>query len=108
MAIARSEIFGPVQQILKFKTLEEVIDRSNDTSYGLSAGVFTQDINKALIYAQGVQAGTVWVNTYFSITPQAPFGGFKESGHGRELGEASLKEYLEVKTVTIKIPQKIS
>lgn len=108
MSIARNEIFGPVQQILKFKTLDEVIDRANDTHYGLAAGVFTQDIDKAMLFAQQVQAGTIWVNNFLTVLPQTPFGGFKESGHGREMGEESLKEYLEVKTVTIKIPQKNS
>jgi len=106
MRIAREEIFGPVMQILKFKTLEEALERSNETSYGLAAGILTKDINKALMFAQGVQAGSVWVNCYDATMPMTPFGGFKESGHGRELGEEGLKEYLEVKTVTVKIPQK--
>jgi len=108
MRIAKEEIFGPVQQILKFKTMEEVLERSNDTTYGLAAGVFSKDINKCLIYAQGVQAGTVWVNTYFGGTPQTPFGGFKQSGIGREMGEDGLHEYAEIKTVTVKIPVKNS
>uniref|UniRef100_T1JCH5 Aldehyde dehydrogenase domain-containing protein n=1 Tax=Strigamia maritima TaxID=126957 RepID=T1JCH5_STRMM len=108
MCIARDEIFGPVQQIIKFKTLDEAIERANDTTYGLAAGVFTENIDKALLFAQGVQAGTVWVNTFLTVTPQTPFGGFKESGHGRELGEENLREYLETKTVTVKIPKKNS
>uniref|UniRef100_A0A4D5R9U2 Retinal dehydrogenase 1 n=1 Tax=Scolopendra viridis TaxID=118503 RepID=A0A4D5R9U2_SCOVI len=108
MRIAKEEIFGPVQQILKFTTLEEAIERSNSTHYGLAAGVCTNDINKAIVFAQGVRAGSVWVNTYNYVTAQTPFGGFKESGHGRELGEDCLHEYLEVKTVTIQIPQKNS
>ncbi|GAB6018355.1 Retinal dehydrogenase 1 [Chamberlinius hualienensis] len=84
MRIAKEEIFGPVMQILKFKTLEEALERANDTSYGLAAGVLTTDLNKALQFAQGIRAGSVWVNTYLDVTPQKPFGGFKESGHGRE------------------------
>jgi len=108
MRIAKEEIFGPVQQILKFKTLEEVIERSNATHYGLAAGIFTKDIDKALTYAQAVQAGTIWVNTFLVVGPQTPFGGFKESGHGRELSVESLEAYLEIKTVTVKIPQKNS
>jgi len=108
MRIAKEEIFGPVQQILKFKTLEEVIERANDTSYGLGSGVITNNINTALTFAQAVQAGSVWVNCYDATMPQTPFGGFKMSGQGRELGEDGLHEYLEVKTVTIKIPQKNS
>lgn len=103
MTIAREEIFGPVQQILKFSSLDEVIKRANDTSFGLAAGVLTNDINKALKVVKSLDAGSVWVNCYDSLTPQTPFGGFKKSGHGRELGEYALKEYTEVKTVSITI-----
>lgn len=103
MTIAREEIFGPVQQILKFSTLEEVIRRANNTSFGLAAGVLTNDINKAMKVVNSMQAGTVWVNCYDLCYPQTPFGGFKKSGQGRELGEYALKEYTEVKTVTMKI-----
>jgi len=108
MRIATEEIFGPVMQILKFKTFDEVVERSNSTNYGLAAAVFTRNIDTALMYSQAVQAGTVWVNTYDLCLAQTPFGGFKDSGHGRELGEAALKEYSEIKTVTVKIPQKNS
>ncbi|RWS10468.1 retinal dehydrogenase 1-like protein [Dinothrombium tinctorium] len=108
MRIAKEEIFGPVQQIMKFKTMEEVIERSNQTDYGLGAGVLTKDMNKALTYMQGVQAGTVYVNTFLALSPQIPFGGFKMSGHGRELGEDGLHEYCEIKTVVVSIPQKNS
>ncbi|XP_013387907.1 aldehyde dehydrogenase, mitochondrial-like [Lingula anatina] len=99
MRIAREEIFGPVQTILKFKTLEEVIEKANNSKYGLAAGVHTRDINKAFTVAQSLQAGSMWVNCYDCISSQTPFGGFKQSGHGRELGEDGLKEYYEVKTV---------
>jgi len=108
MKIAREEIFGPVQSILKFKTMEEVIERANKTDYGLAAGVFTNDINKAMMMVQALKGGSVWVNCYDIVTQQTPFGGFKQSGIGRELGEYALKEYTEVKTVTMKIPQKNS
>ncbi|XP_035236379.1 retinal dehydrogenase 1-like [Anguilla anguilla] len=108
MRIATEEIFGPVQQIMKFRTIDEVIKRANNTHYGLAAGVFTNDINKALTIAAALQAGTVWVNCYNAMSSQAPFGGFKMSGNGREMGEYGLQEYTEVKTVTIKIPQKNS
>ncbi|XP_032068388.1 retinal dehydrogenase 1 isoform X4 [Thamnophis elegans] len=108
MRIAKEEIFGPVQQIMKFKTIEEVIKRANNTRYGLAAAVFTKDIDKALTFAAALQAGTVWVNCYSAVSAQSPFGGFKMSGNGRELGEYGLHEYTEVKTVTIKIPQKNS
>lgn len=108
MTIAREEIFGPVQSIFKFSEIDEVIERANRTSYGLAAGVFTKDIDKALTIAQKVQGGSLWVNCYDFVTPQTPFGGFKQSGQGRELGEYGLHEYAEIKTVTIRIPQKNS
>ncbi|XP_048246836.1 aldehyde dehydrogenase, mitochondrial-like isoform X2 [Haliotis rufescens] len=108
MRIAREEIFGPVQSIIKFRDVEEVLERANATKYGLAAGVITNDINKALVLSQKLQAGSVWVNCYDIVTCQTPFGGFKMSGQGRELGEEALKQYTETKTVTIKIPQKNS
>uniref|UniRef100_A0A8C9TY04 Aldehyde dehydrogenase 1 family member A1 n=1 Tax=Scleropages formosus TaxID=113540 RepID=A0A8C9TY04_SCLFO len=108
MRIAKEEIFGPVQQIMKFSSIEEVIRRANNTHYGLAAGVFTNDINKALTISAALQAGTVWVNCYNAMSSQCPFGGFKMSGNGREMGEYGLQEYTEIKTVTIKIPQKNS
>lgn len=108
MRIAKEEIFGPVQQILKFKTLDEVIERCNNTMYGLGSGVLTKDIDKAMMFAQGVQAGSVWINCYDATMPQTPFGGFKMSGQGRELGYAGILEYVEVKTITMSIPQKNS
>ncbi|KAE8632663.1 hypothetical protein XENTR_v10001617 [Xenopus tropicalis] len=108
MKIAREEIFGPVQPVFKFKSIKEVIERANNTSYGLAAGIFTRDLDKAMLLTQALRAGTVWVNTYNIVTCQTPFGGFKESGNGRELGEDGLKAYTEVKTVTMKISHKKS
>ncbi|KAK7467893.1 hypothetical protein BaRGS_00036868 [Batillaria attramentaria] len=108
MRIAKEEIFGPVQTIIRFKDIQEVTERANRTFYGLAAGVITNDINKAITLANTLQAGSVWINCYDIITPQTPFGGFKQSGQGRELGEYALQEYTEVKTVTIKIPSKNS
>ncbi|KAL4096973.1 hypothetical protein QTP88_021831 [Uroleucon formosanum] len=102
MKIAREEIFGPVQQIIKFKTLDEVIKRANNTKYGLAAGVLTNNLDTAMKYIDNVNAGSVWVNCYDAINAQSPFGGFKQSGQGRELGEEGLKEYLELKTVSIR------
>jgi aldehyde dehydrogenase (NAD+) len=103
MKIAREEIFGPVMSIIPFKTPEEVVDRANRTMYGLAAAVWTRDIKKAHAIADSVRAGTVWVNCYNVLDTRAPFGGFKQSGIGRELGEYGLQQYTEVKTVTIKL-----
>ncbi|XP_029353383.1 retinal dehydrogenase 2 isoform X2 [Echeneis naucrates] len=108
MRIAREEIFGPVQLIMKFKTIEEVIERANNTDYGLVAAVFTNDINKAMTISTAMQAGTVWINCFNALSTQCPFGGYKMSGNGREMGESGLKEYLEVKTITMKMVAKNS
>lgn len=104
MRIAKEEIFGPVQSILKFETMDEVIERANSTEYGLAAGVVSKDINRVLEFSQAVKAGSVWVNTYNAMTAQTPFGGYKMSGIGRELGPDSLEGYLETKTITISVP----
>src|SRR6267154_1148047 len=103
MTIAREEIFGPVMSVIAFKDVDEAIARANNTDYGLAAGVWTSDIKKAHAVANGVRAGTVWVNCYHVLDTRAPFGGFKQSGMGRELGEYALHEYTEVKTVTVKV-----
>ncbi|MCF4967588.1 aldehyde dehydrogenase family protein [Nostoc sp. CMAA1605] len=103
MQIAQEEIFGPVMSIIKFQDIEEVIQRANNTIYGLAAAVWTKDITKAHAIANNVRAGTVWVNCYDVFDAAAPFGGFKQSGIGRELGEYGLQQYTEVKTVTIKL-----
>ena len=102
MQIAREEIFGPVMSIISFKSLDEVISRANRTKYGLAAAVWTRDIKKALAVANGVRAGTVWVNCYNVMDTRAPFGGFKQSGIGRELGEYGLQQYTQVKSVIAK------
>ena len=103
MKIAQEEIFGPVMSVIAFKGIDEVIARANKTDYGLAAGVWTRDIKKAHAVANGVRAGTVWVNCYHVLDVRAPFGGFKQSGMGRELGEYALHEYTEVKTVIVKL-----
>ena len=103
MTIAKEEIFGPVMSIMKFKSIEEVIDRANNTMYGLAAAVWTKDISKAQAISNNVRAGTIWVNCYDVFDAAAPFGGFKQSGMGRELGEYGLQQYTEVKTITVKL-----
>ncbi|GBP23966.1 Retinal dehydrogenase 1 [Eumeta japonica] len=99
------QIFGPVQSILKFETLDEVIDRANDTNYGLAAGIFTTNVQTALQFSNLVEAGIVWVNNYFTFEPRIPFGGFKDSGLGRENGLEGILQYLETKTVNIAVPK---
>ena len=103
MKIAQEEIFGPVLCVMPFKDVEEVTARANKTMYGLAAAVWTRDINKAMAISNNVRAGTVWVNCYDVFDAAAPFGGFKRSGVGRELGEYALNHYTEVKTVTMKV-----
>ena len=106
MAIARDEIFGPVVSVLPFSQVDEVVERANNTTYGLAAAVWTKDIDKAHLFAKRVKAGTVWVNCYHVVDTTTPFGGFKMSGQGRENGEAALEHYTEMKTVTVKLNEK--
>ncbi|ORY29130.1 aldehyde dehydrogenase domain-containing protein [Naematelia encephala] len=106
MKIVREEIFGPVIVMSAFDTEEEVVAAANDSHYGLSSGIFTLDINRAHRVAAALKAGTVWVNCFNELHPQLPFGGFKQSGIGRELGEYALENYTEVKTVQINLGMK--
>ncbi len=103
MAIAQDEIFGPVMSVLKYHDWDELIDRANNTCFGLAAAVWTSNVAKAHDFARRVRAGTIWVNCYDVFDAAAPFGGFKMSGQGRELGEAGLQAYTETKTVTISL-----
>ncbi|TIL76597.1 MAG: aldehyde dehydrogenase family protein [Mesorhizobium sp.] len=103
MRIAREEIFGPVISALPFDTLDEAVERANNTPYGLAAGVFTRNVATAHQLSRKIRAGSVWVNTYHAIDPAVPFGGYKMSGYGREGGAEHLDEYLNTKGVFIKI-----
>lgn len=103
MYIAMEESFGPIMVISKFSStnVDEMIVRANNTEFGLASGVLTKDIGKALRFAEKIEAGTVFVNTYNKTDVAAPFGGFKMSGFGKDLGQEALNEYLKTKTVTI-------
>jgi aldehyde dehydrogenase (NAD+) len=103
MKIVKEEIFGPVVTISKFETEEEVIKAANDSTFGLASAVHTANINTAVSVANRLRAGTVWVNQYAMTHHQLPFGGYKQSGTGRELGEAALENYTETKTVSIRL-----
>ena len=103
MAIAREEVFGPVLCVLTFRTADEAIALANDAAYGLSAGVWSENVHTCLDFARRVQAGTIWTNTWMDGFPELTFGGFKQSGQGRELGRYGLDEFLAVKTVTMRI-----
>ncbi|MEK7385601.1 MAG: aldehyde dehydrogenase family protein, partial [candidate division NC10 bacterium] len=98
MKIAREEIFGPVLSVIPFTSIEDGLAQGNDTAYGLAAAVWTRDVAKALKAARAIRAGTVWVNAYNLFDAALPFGGFKESGFGREMGSVGLDHYTEVKT----------
>jgi len=103
MKIVSEEIFGPVVVIAKFTSDEDIIHLANDTAYGLAAAVFSRDITRALETANKLRAGTVWVNCYNTLHPQIPFGGYKESGFGREQGEYALDNYTQVKSVHVNL-----
>lgn len=103
MSIVREEIFGPVVAAMPFSNDEEIACQANDSTYGLAAGIWTQDISRAHKLAQAVKAGTVWVNCYSIFDAALPFGGYKQSGWGREMGHAALENYLQSKSVCVKL-----
>jgi aldehyde dehydrogenase (NAD+) len=103
MRIAREEIFGPVVSIIPFKDENDAVLQGNATTYGLAAGVWTRDVSKAHRVARALRAGTVWINCYNVFDPSTPFGGYKESGYGRELGKYALDLYTQVKSVWLRI-----
>jgi len=106
MTVAREEIFGPVLSVIPAESEEEIIRQANDTPYGLAAGVWTKDLQRAHRVAHALKAGTVWINSYRTLAFNAPFGGYKESGLGRENGLESLKDYTQVKTVWVELSGK--
>jgi aldehyde dehydrogenase (NAD+) len=101
MRIAQEEVFGPVLSVIPFKDEEEAVAVANDVVYGLAAGVWTQDIRRAIEIPQRIQAGTVWVNTYRAVSFLSPFGGYKRSGLGRESGQEAIQEYMQTKSIWI-------
>jgi acyl-CoA reductase-like NAD-dependent aldehyde dehydrogenase len=102
MKIAQEEIFGPVAAVIPFEDLDDAIEKANQTIYGLAAGVWTRDVGKAHRVASEIQAGTVWVNTYNQYDSASPFGGYKQSGFGRDLGyRAAIEKYTQVKSVWV-------
>jgi len=101
MTIAREEIFGPVLSVIRFEEFDDVLRKSNDTFYGLAAGVWSRDIARAHRAARALQAGTVWINSYAHYDPAVPFGGYKQSGFGRELGREGLDAFLQTKSVWV-------
>jgi len=103
MSVVREEIFGPVVAAMPFKDASELVGQANDTTYGLAAGIWTRDISKAHRFAKSVKAGTVWVNCYSIFDAALPFGGYKQSGWGREMGHAALENYLQTKSVCISL-----
>jgi len=102
MKIAREEIFGPVMSILKWSDEEDVINRANALPYGLAAGVVTPNIDRAIKFAKRLHAGNVYINCYGWVEGSTPFGGYKDSGFGKDLGDEGLESYLLTKTVIIK------
>ncbi len=105
MTVAREEIFGPVACVIKFKTEQEVIDMANDNDYGLGGAVFTKDLNRAIRVCRGIETGRMWVNTYNAIPAGAPFGGYKQSGIGRETHKVILEHYTQMKNIMINLAE---
>lgn len=103
MAIARDEVFGPVLTVLTFRTLDEALTLVNDADYGLSAGVWSENVHTCLAFARGARAGTVWTNTWMDGFPEVTFGGVRQSGLGREIGRYGLEEFMEIKSLVMRI-----
>ena len=106
MRVAQEEIFGPVAVVIKFHDVDEVIEMANDSPYGLGGAVWTKNINKAIKVARGVETGRMWVNTYHAMPDGSPFGGYKESGIGRECHKVILEHYTQMKNIMINLEEK--
>jgi aldehyde dehydrogenase (NAD+) len=103
MFLAQEEVFGPILGVLTFHEEEEVVALANDSAYGLAAGVWTKDVQRAHRVAQELDAGTVWINMYRALSYASPFGGYKNSGHGRELGIEAINEFTQTKSVWVEL-----
>jgi acyl-CoA reductase-like NAD-dependent aldehyde dehydrogenase len=101
LQLVQEEIFGPVAAVTAFDDWDELVQRANSSRYGLAAGAWTRDVGKAHRFARAARAGTVWINTYGLFDAAAPFGGYKESGFGREMGREALDLYTQTKTVWV-------
>ena len=99
MRVAQEEIFGPVVSVITFRDEDDLIRQANDTIYGLSAGIWTRDITRAHRFAKEIKAGVIWINTFNMFNAASPFGGYKQSGYGREMGKHALEMYTQVKSV---------
>jgi len=103
MRIAQEEIFGPVLTVMTFEDVDELVEKANSTIYGLAAAVWTRDVAKAHKLARRIHAGTIWINAYNMLSPESPFGGYKQSGFGRELGKYGIDLYTQVKSVWVSL-----
>ena len=101
LRIVREEIFGPVVCAMPFDDVDEIVGRANDTDFGLAAGLWTKDVRKAHALAKRLRAGTIWINTWGNTEAGSPFGGYKQSGYGREMGKEAIDLYTEVKSVWV-------
>ena len=106
MRIAQEEIFGPVVSVISFENEDDLIKQANETIYGLSAGIWTSNITRAHRFAKEIKAGVIWINTYNMFNAASPFGGYKQSGYGREMGKHALEMYTNVKSVWVDLSGK--
>ena len=108
MRICQEEVFGPVLSVIPFDSEEEVVELANDSEFGLAAGIWTNDVKRSHRMARAIESGIVWINTYRTSTPNSPFGGFKNSGIGRENGIDAIYDYMQTKSVIMELSDEIS